>query len=80
MREPMAAAPVTIPLHAVWWVVLRPTKIVMANGQPGLEAVHQSETLAEATAHVRAIPGGLIVANVVVFVNPSAAPASLLKQ
>lgn len=73
MRSPLApqlGQEAASPLHGVWWQVLMPGSLVLANGQPGYEIVHTAETLAEATAHVRAIPGGLIVINCVVFVNP----------
>lgn len=72
MKAPLAPQPTTLPLHAVWWTVLKPSVVVLANGQPTMEAVHSCETLAEATMHVSKIPGGTLVANVVVFVNPSA--------
>lgn len=67
-----------MPLHATWWQVLKPSLVVMANGQPGYEIFASAQTLAEATNAVRPIPGGVIVMNVAVFVNPRAAPASAI--
>lgn len=77
MRAPLAQQqqPAPTMLHAVWWQVLKPGTLLLPNGQPVFDVVHTTETLAEATAHVRNIPGGMIVANVVVFVNPAAAAA-----
>ena len=78
MREPAAPPGATLaptsPLHAVWFTVVKPQPVAMPNGAPGFELVHTAETLAEATAYVSRIPGGAIVANVVVFVNPQAVP------
>jgi hypothetical protein len=74
MREP-AAPPAAEPadtsaLHAVWFTVVKPRVVAMPDGAPAFELVHTAQTLAEATAYVSRIPGGAIVANVVVFVNP----------
>jgi hypothetical protein len=66
-QEPM-------PLHAIWFNVVRPTKIVLQNGQPGFELVGAAETLAQATGIVRSIPGGRIVMQAVVFINPMTVP------
>jgi hypothetical protein len=66
-------------LHAVWFSVLKPGLVALPNGQPGFEHVHQAQTLAEATAAVRPIAGGLIVANLVVFVNPKGTAAGLVR-
>lgn len=74
MTVPAAPTIEAVPLNAVWWNVLRPTRVVLATGQPGLEVVHVCDTLAEATHHVRAVPGGVIVVNLVVFVNPQTTP------
>lgn len=75
MREPQptpagAASPLDW-LNVVWYSVLKPG-LVTLPGQAGplLQQVHQAQTLAEATAYVSQVPGGLIVANLVVFVNP----------
>lgn len=74
-QQPPAAGPAAeIQLHATWWQVLKPKMVVLATGQPAYEVVGAYETLAEATAHVRPIPGGVIVLNSAVFINPKAAP------
>ena len=69
---PKVAANATsgLPLHTVWWQVLKPRQIVGPDGNPGYEISGTTETLAEAVAVVRGVPGGVIVQNVVVFVNP----------
>jgi hypothetical protein len=83
MREPQpAAASAASPLdwlNVVWYSVLKPSPLIVA-GQPGLQAVHQCQTLAEATAYVSQVPGGLIVANLVVFVNPRLTAPAAAKQ
>lgn len=62
------------PLHQVWWQVLKPAPVLMPNGQPGFEIAFTAPSLAEANAHCLRIPGALIVACVVVYVNPAAPP------
>lgn len=60
-------------LNAVWYTVAKPAVIVVA-GAPGIEPVWAGPTLAEATAVVSRIPGGMIILQAVVFVNPQRAP------
>jgi hypothetical protein len=83
MREPApppAPAPAdTSALHAVWFTVVKPRVVAMPDGSPAFELVHTAQTLAEATAYVARIPGGAIVSNVVVFVNPQGA-ATILRN
>lgn len=77
--QPIAAQ--GMPLHATWWSVLRPGLVVdPVSGQPGYEPVHVCETIAEATAHVAAIAGGVIVMHCAVFVNPKASPVLRARQ
>ncbi len=78
MREPAPPAGAepaeSSALHAVWFTVVKPRVVAMPDGTPAFELVHTAQTLAEATHYVSRIPGGAIVSNVVVFVNPQAAP------
>jgi hypothetical protein len=68
-----ADAPEAEALHAVWFTVVKPRSVALPDGGPSFEPVANAQTLAEATAYVSRIPGGAIVANVVVFVNPQGA-------
>ena len=69
----MSEAADTSALHAVWFTVVKPRVIAMANNAPAFEVMHTCATLAEATAYVAHIPGGAIISNLVVFVNPQGA-------
>jgi hypothetical protein len=76
-----APAPSAIPLHAVWYQVVKPTVVVMANGQPGMELITACETLYEATLHAGKHPGACIIQHVCIFVTPTAlTPGALLRQ
>jgi hypothetical protein len=78
-QDQQVAGDGALPLHAVWWQVLKPRMVTLPNGQPAYDLVHTCETLAEATMHLRPIPGGVIVQNTVVFINPKANLGPLAK-
>lgn len=70
---------VALPLHAVWYAVLKPGLVAMPNGQPGFEMIAQHETMAGAAMQANLIPGARIVLHAVVHVSPDAkVPASSL--
>lgn len=67
-------------LHQVWFTVMKPKMLVLQNGQPAYDIVAACETLAAATGHVRNVPGGVIVINMAVFINPKTPLPSELRN
>lgn len=76
----VAEAAPKMQLHQVWWLVMKPKMIVLANGQPAYDMVTASETLHGATMAVRNIPGGVIVMNCAIFINPDVLPSNIRDQ
>ena len=57
-------------LNAVWYTILAPSPVLGPGGEANMVVIGAHATLAEATAHVSRVPGGSIVANVLLFTNP----------
>lgn len=75
-----AAGIAKMQLHQTWFAVLKPKPLVLANGQPAYDMVTASETLHGATMAVRNIPGGVIVLNSAIFINPDVLPSNIKNQ
>ena len=82
MAEPLVGPAMQggIPLHTVWWQVLRPKPLVNSAGVAGFDPVGAYETQAQAAMAARTIPGALIAMTVIAHVNPMNMPGGLLNQ